>query len=282
MATILQAASGLALRTPSGLWRWLRGVGIHYKRARAHVHSPDPAYTDKLANVHVLLQLGQPCEQTPRRIVVLFEDELTYYRQPSLAKAWHPAGSSQPLAELGYKRNRCWRVAAALDPWTGQTFHRQAEHLGAVELVEFYEQLVDTYPQAERIYVVQDNWPIHFYPDVRAALAEQPYHWLPQLSRLWPEAPTPKARHLNLPIYLAPLPTYASWTNPIEKLWRLLRQELLHLHGFQDDFKGLKAAVEGALSQLGLRSQELLRYTGLSDPLRLYHAVLNTAARAPT
>ena len=41
----------------------------------------------------------------------------------------------------------------------------------------------------------------------------------------------------QLPIQLVPLPTYASWCNPIEKLWRQLRQELLHLHRFADRFR---------------------------------------------
>ena len=39
------------------------------------------------------------------------------------------------------------------------------------------------------------------------------------------------------------LPTYAPWTNPIEKLWRKLKQEVLHLHRYEDDWEGLKNRV---------------------------------------
>jgi len=31
---------------------------------------------------------------------------------------------------------------------------------------------------------------------------------------------------------LVPLPTYGSWTGPIERLWRWLKQEVLHLHSY--------------------------------------------------
>jgi transposase len=36
-------------------------------------------------------------------------------------------------------------------------------------------------------------------------------------------------------IVLVPLPTYAPWTNPVEKVWRKLCQEVLHLHEFVDE-----------------------------------------------
>ena len=53
-------------------------------------------------------------------------------------------------------------------------------------------------PQAERLYSALDNWPVHFHfhPELLAALPPQ--------------------------ITLVPLPTYAPWTNPVEKVWRWL------------------------------------------------------------
>jgi hypothetical protein len=67
----------------------------------------------------------------------------------------------------------------------------------------------------------------------------------------------------NLPIQLLFLPTYASWLNPIEKLWRWLRQQVIHLHGFSDDWPALKARVADFLNQFRNGSTELLRYVGL-------------------
>lgn len=69
------------------------------------------------------------------------------------------------------------------------------------------------------------------------------------------------------------LPTYASWTNPIEKLWRWLRQDELHVHHFGDDWVGLRAHVGQWLDRLAKRATDLLRYVGLADPTHLYHAL---------
>ena len=71
---------------------------------------------------------------------------------------------------------------------------------------------------------------------------------------------------LQLPIQIVPLPTYASWCNPIEKLWRKVRQELTHLHSWADDLERLRAEIDRFLSQFATGSDTLLRYVGLGIP----------------
>ena len=63
-----------------------------------------------------------------------------------------------------------------------------------------------------------------------------------------------------VPIQLIPLPTYASWCNPIEKLWRKLRQELTHLHRWGDDVARLRDEIDRFLKQFADGSPDLLRY----------------------
>ncbi len=103
----------------------------------------------------------------------------------------------------------------------------------------FYRQLVAAYPDTTRIYVVQDNWSIHAHPDVLAAIAE-----LPQIEIVW-------------------LPTYAPWLNPIEKAWRWLRQDVLHLHRLAHAWPALRQRVNAFLDQFADGSQALLHYVGL-------------------
>ena len=59
------------------------------------------------------------------------------------------------------------------------------------------------------------------------------------------------------------LPTYASWLNPIEKLWRWLKQEVLHLHRFSDAWDELKEHVDQFLATFSGGSDDLLHYVGL-------------------
>ena len=81
--------------------------------------------------------------------------------------------------------------------------------------------------------------------------------------RSWPSAPSPTAKRLNLPIQLVPLPTYSPWLNPIEKLWRWLKQDVLHLHRSAHNVPALRALVLDFLAPFTHASDELLRYVGL-------------------
>ena len=268
LQTLLMACKWLCLKSLAGLCQLLKRLRICWKRARAHVHSPDPHYIEKLSWVKVNF-LKTDLETQ----VFLFQDEFTFYRQPSLAWAYETVGKQQPLAELGWRSNLAWRIAATLNGYTGQVTYLQGYHIGIRQLLQLYQQVVLTYPQAKLICVAQDNWPVHYHPDLCVALQPQEWKYPPKLPSNWPTEANPKAKHLNLPIQLLPLPTYASWTNPIEKLWRKLQQEVLHLHRFEDDWDSTKQAVTTFLDQFAHGSSGLLRYVGLQNPAQIYRSL---------
>lgn len=278
LQTFLAANDWLNLHTLPGMCQLLQRLKIHWKRARHHVHSPDPDYVEKLHTVRINL-LGPEIDQS--WVVFLFQDELTFYRHPSLFFAYEEAGRKQPLAELGWKSNYSWRIAANLNAWTGQVTYAQGKCFDIPHLVAFYQQVTETYPMAQVIKMAQDNWPVHFHPDVLAALQPQEREWPLHVPANWPTEASPGALRLNLPIQILPLPTYASWTNPAEKLWRLTKQEVLHLHRFGDDWPALKLAVTGFLDEFATGSKELLRYVGLSDPTKLYRSLFPEEAAMP-
>ncbi len=209
--------------------------------------------------------------------VLLFLDELTYYCEPTLAPDYAAAGHIQPLAHWNTKHNAKWRILGALEAHTGRVFYEQCSTVSLTAQIRFYRRLSAAYPGA-RLYVALDNWPDHFHPDVLAALEPQQFPWPLHLPRQWPTEPRPQAKHWNLPVQLLPLPTYASWTNPIEKLWRKLYQEVLHVHHYADRWDQLRQLVEHFLAQYVGGSQDLLRYVGLQDLDKLYrHAFADPA-----
>ena len=272
LAAILQACVWLRLKTLAGMYQVLKRLNMHRKRGREHLHSPDPDYVGKLRDVHLWLRAVR---LNPEKQVLLFGDEFTFYRQPSLSYDYEPGGASQPLAELGYRSNLAWRIAGALNAWTAQVTYAAHAHFSLKLLVDFYQQIAQTYPQAEIIYLAVDNWPVHFHPDVLAALCDPSIHWPLKLPKNWPSEPSKQARHLGLPIRLLSLPTYAPCNNPIEKLWLLLKKQVLHMHRFADDWDGLKQRVNQELDQYRLPSTDLLRFVGLQDPLKLYRAIFD-------
>ena len=84
-----------------------------------------------------------------------------------------------------------------------------------------------------------DNWPVHFN------------------DRIW-EKLNKSGR-----IKAVPLPTYSPWLNPIEKLWRYLKQHVVHMHDMADDINGLKDKISSILDEFESGSPELLRYVGI-------------------
>ena len=178
--------------------------------------------------------------EDPDRTVVLFQDEATFYRQPSQGWLWASMGRAQPRMRYSHRENTRMRVVAYLNATTGAV---HAEDMGSVtadRLARNVSQISSWYPEAEEIYVVMDNWPVHRHPKVTAALERQP-----RVQVLW-------------------LPTYAPWLNRMEKGWRWTRQRVTHTHPWSDDFPEFRAQVRGEFDRLSDGSEEFLRYVGLS------------------
>ena len=177
------------------MWRVLHGCGLGWHAARARLFSPDPDYRSKVRRLHRCLR---EAARHPQRVVALFLDEFGYRRWPEVAPTW---GLETALAQRA-GNNQQWRTIGALNALTGQVSYLDGYIVGRQQVLQFYAQLDRTYPAVERLYVIQDNWNIHTHPEVLAAVARYP-----RIQPVW-------------------LPTYAPWLNPIEKLWRWLRQDI--------------------------------------------------------
>lgn len=274
LATLLRQCPGLRYRTTAGLCRLLQRLGISYKRGRHHLHSPDADYESKLQAVCDCLALAA---REPDKHVLLFLDELSYYRQPTVSRGYAARGHQQPLAELSYRANQASRVLGAVNALTGRVHYVMPRQVTVATLVSFYETLRRAYPKAEKIWIVLDNWPVHFHADVLAACEPQLYSWPRHIPSNWPVEPHSTTVHHNLPIQLVALPTYAPWTNPIEQLWRWLKQEVLHLHRHADNLPELKARLTACLDRFRDGSEELLRYSGLRAPNSRYWQAITSA-----
>lgn len=222
--------------SPSGLWRLLQALQIRYKRGRHYVHSPDPDYICKRDTAWACVEAAR---QLPQQVLTFYLDELSFYRQPTVAQAWHPAGHSQPLARRAHRSNVYHRILGALNAVTGQVIFRMAKKTDVPFICRFLKQLRRAHPDVPTINVILDNWyRVHNHPDVQETARQEG-------------------------ITLVYLPTYAPWLNPIEKLWRKAYQEVLHLHRYSDRWSELQQRMHAFLSAFSHGSQELLRYVGL-------------------
>ena len=224
------------LLSETGLWKVLHRLGVRYRQGWEHLVSPDPLLNLKLAYIEAVLARAQA---NPATIVVLWLDEFTFFRQPDPAPAWSDGHAQRgPKTRKTRGANTTGRVGAVLNHHTGQVLYLLRSVCGVQQLIRLYQQIRVAYPHAQEIYVIQDCWPVHFLPAV-----------------------TQTACRLGLT--LVPLPTYSSWRNPIEKLWRWLRHDVLHMHPWADDWPRTKLEVVRFLDQFALPSLRLLRYVGL-------------------
>jgi len=245
LRTVRVSVAWLTGYSLSGVWRVLHACGLGWHTARARLFSPDPDYRSKVRRLHRCLR---EAARHPERVVALFLDEFGYRRWPEVAPTWGLEAALAPRAGT----NQQWRTIGALNALTGQVSYLDGYIVGRQQVLQFYAQLDRTYPAVERLYVIQDNWNIHTHPEVLAAVARYP-----RIQPVW-------------------LPTYAPWLNPIEKLWRWLRQDILKMHRWVEDWPQVKQLVRDFLAQFAQGSQELLHYVSLAGKGKLA-TVINTS-----
>lgn len=217
----------------SGVWYVLQRCGLKLRSAAVQHYSPDPDYGKKVFRLKKSLR---DAARNPRTVAALLLDEFGYTRWPEPAPDW---SGVTPLAARSQTNNQQWRTIGALNALTGKVSYLDAYIIGRAKVIEFYAQLNQTYRRYDTVYVIQDNWSIHHHPEVVQALADYP-----RLQPVW-------------------LPTYAPWLNPIEKLWRWVRQDILKLHRLADDWPELRHRVRLFLDHFTPGSPDLLRYVGL-------------------
>lgn len=271
---LLQAAcfSCVRVRSRGSFKRVLTRLRISYQRARTYLHSPDAAYELKLAYLRQVI-----ASHKEGQTAILMQDELTYYNHASPAPD-HCLVREQPKAGLAIGGERSWRVVGALDIFSGQFIAQQRQRIRVPTFVAFLQQIQQKYPHIKTIYLILDNWPVHFHPDVLAALEKQHYPFPFVQPTSWKNIkPAEKYKKLNLPIQLLPLPTYASWLNPVEKIWKWLKQEILHNHSFANNFKELKELVNNFLQRIQIPSHKNLAVTGILNPKGIFADQLQLA-----
>ena len=223
--------------TLAAMSKLLRRFKLVYKRGRAHVHSPDLEYNQKMAAIDAA---REEARQRPGEVVFLYEDEFTAYLRPLVGSSY------RPLWERGQKATGASaakvRLAACVDAMTGRVVWRRRGRSNVKEMYRFFWDVQKQYPQAQVIYLALDNWPVHVHPYVQEHLASM--------------KPANRLRFL-------PLPTYAPWTNPTEKYWRKLSREWLCFHPYAADKQEFVRELDGWLRRHCDPSPDLLHEVGL-------------------
>jgi transposase len=236
----------------------LKRLGHSFQRSRKYFHSPDEQYTKKES------YLKRIVNDVEGESVIYWDGMAAMLGEVSMTKVWAPQGGPGPKVNIGLKKGAgsAFHVVGGLEKSSGKVFIRYPKSLTRHKFVQYLEEMLE-WTQKKRMLVVLDNLPVHFHKDVLQKLETQEWPFAYRLPPSWGSNQEAARFSGNLPIQLVPLPTYSPWLNPIEKLWRKLRQEVLHAHRLVDSPSELILQIRSFFDRCSSPSLDLLRYVGL-------------------
>jgi transposase len=175
-----------------------------------------------------------------RRALLLVGDEASFPQWGTLTYTWARRGQ-QPKVKTSGKR-KGYKVFGLIEYFTGRFFYQGQEgRLNSTAYIAFLRRVLAQTPQP--IVLIQDGARYHTSAETKAFFAQQ------------------AAR-----LQVFQLPTYSPDYNPIEKLWKKIKQQDTHLHYFPT-FEALAAKVEQALLTFANIPEEILALCSLPTEL---------------
>ena len=177
-----------------------------------------------------------------QKALLLFGDEVSFPQWGTLSYTWARRGQ-QPVVQTSGKR-KGWKVFGLLDYFTGRFFHQGLEgRFNSASYTAFLARVLQQ--TTEHLILIQDGARYHTSADTKRFFAQHTQ---------------------RLTVYQ--LPSYSPDYNPIEKLWKKLKQQETHLHYFPT-FDALTEKVEQALCRFENAPQEILALCSLPEELAL-------------
>jgi transposase len=175
-----------------------------------------------------------------RKALLLFGDEASFPQWGTLTYTWARRGQ-QPTVKTSGKR-KGYKVFGLIEYFSGRFFFQGQEgRLNSAAYIAFLRRVLEQTTQP--IILIQDGAKYHTSAETKAFFAQQ------------------TAR-----LEVCQLPTYSPDYNPIEKLWKKIKQQETHLHYFPT-FAALTDKVEQALLKFAKTPEEILALCSLPTEL---------------
>jgi transposase len=180
--------------TVSGLTKWLHQHRFSYKHPNTVPAKADVAKQEEFIEKYIEL-----VAETPANEPILFMDSAHPTMATKVVCGWIRKGTDKPIAQTA-SRTRV-NVMGAIELASMNIVSCQPEHVNAETTVSFFDQIKATYPCAPSIHMILDQSGYH-----RSLLVRD-------------EA-------LKRNIVLHYLPPYSPNLNPIERLWKVMNEEV--------------------------------------------------------
>jgi putative transposase len=202
------------LKEDHGVWvsretirRWLHQEDLVWRRPRPVLGPKDPQRPQKLRTIRALLR------QLPANEVAVFQDEVDINTNPKIGTMWMRRGHQAEVVTPGNNSKRY--LAGSLNWRTGELILSEPGPSRNADLfVAHLEELRRRFRRYRRIHVICDNAAFH-----KPARCRKVKEYL----RTWGHR-----------IVVHFLPSYAPETNPIERVWWHLHEEITRNHRCRD------------------------------------------------
>ena len=175
-----------------------------------------------------------------KKALLLFGDEASFPQWGTLTYTWAPRGQ-QPVVKTSGKR-KGWKVFGLIEYFTGRFFHQGLEgRFNSASYTAFLARVLQQTTQ--HLILIQDGARYHTSAETKQFFAQ----------------------HTDR-LTLYQLPSYSPDYNPIEKLWKKIKQQETHLHYFPT-FGALTEKIEQALLKFEHAPQEILTLCSLPTDL---------------
>lgn len=182
--------------------RWLHQKDLVYRRPRPVLGPKDPQRPAKLRKIRALLRHLSKSE------VAVFQDEADVNTNPKIGSMWMPRGQQAEVVTPGTNTKRY--LAGSLNWRTGELILTEGCKRNADLFLAHLDELRRRYRRYRVIHVICDNASFH-----KPARCRKVKEYLEK----WGHR-----------VKLHFLPTYAPETNPIERVWWHLHEEITRNH----------------------------------------------------
>ena len=216
----------------------LKNMGFSYQKAKFTADEKDPEKRKEWlqSTWPNIIKLARE-----KNAYILFGDEASFPQWGTLSYTWAKRGQQPVVKTSGIRRG--YKVFGLIDYFSGKFFYKCHEKkLNS----DTYQMFIDEVMKRTRkhIILIQDGASYH------TSVATRKYF----------EEHSEKLTVFNLPSYS---PDY----NPIEMLWKKVKEKYIHLHYFPT-FESLKGKVNEALLGFTNLKKEILALFGLYDNIQ--------------
>lgn len=213
----------------------LKNMGLSYQKARFATGGNSPENQQKR---EVWIKTTWPHIYTlakEKNAYILFGDEASFPQWGSLTYTWAAQGEQPTIATSGKRKG--YKVFGLIDYFSGKFFYKaQEERMNSESYIDFLKGVLGK--TRKHIILIQDG---------------ARYHTSKAVQQFFDT----KAKRLTV----FQLPTYSPDFNPIEKLWKNIKTEEIHLQYFPS-FEALKNKVDSALLHFASKGHEILSLFG--------------------